>query len=167
MGRFGVDDVEDLRSLKLTADERAELLEGQTECTFIFAGEDGWPSGVIMSFMYADDHLWLTAVRARAHAKALVHDQRVSVVVSSKGTELEGRRMVAFRGEATLHDDAETKAWFLPRFTARLAPSSAAEFSRLLDSPNRVIIKVKPVAITASHDSRKMPGDGRGGPRHG
>jgi hypothetical protein len=30
-----------------------------------------------------------------------------------------------------------------------------------------VVIKVKPVAITASHDSRKMPGDGRGGPRRG
>lgn len=42
----------------------------------------------------------------------------------------------------------------------RLDPTA---FIRLLDSPQRVIIEVRPVAIAASHDSRKMTGDGRGG----
>ena len=37
-------------------------------------------------------------------------------------------------------------------------------FIKLLDSPKRVIFEFEPVAITASHDSRKLAGDGRGGP---
>jgi nitroimidazol reductase NimA-like FMN-containing flavoprotein (pyridoxamine 5'-phosphate oxidase superfamily) len=163
MGRIGVDDLEDLRTLRLDDEGRDELLSTQTECTFVFAGPDGWPVGVIMSFLYADDSFWLTATRTRAHARAIVDNPRVTLVVSSAGTSLEGRRMLAIRGVAEVRDDRETKDWFLPRFAAQLKTAKPEEFTRLLDSDNRVVFKVRPVGIAASHDSRKMPGDGRGG----
>ena len=41
--------------------------------------------------------------------------------------------------------------------------SQKVEFIRLLDSPKRVVFEVTPTEVSASHDSRKMPGDGRGG----
>lgn len=162
MGRLGVDDLEDLHGLRLDADGRAELLTTQTECTFGFLGDDG-PRGVIMSFLYAEGAFWVTAVRGRAHVDCLDADDRVSIVVSSIGTTLAGRRMVAVRGTAEVHDDRETLDWFLPRFAAQLKAANPSEFIRLLDSPRRVVMKVVPEAITASHDSRRMPGDGRGG----
>jgi general stress protein 26 len=163
MGRIGIDDLEDLRGLRLGGEERAELLATATECTFVFAGPDGWPSGVVMSFLVEDGRFWLTAVRGRAHVEALAADPRVSIVVTSQGTALEGRRMVSVRGTAVVHADRATKDWFLPRFAAKVKAADPAAFMRLLDSPKRVVFEVTPTEVAASHDSRKMPGDGRGG----
>ena len=163
MGRVGVDDLEDLRGLRLDAPDRAELLRLQGECTFVF-NRGGWPSGVVMSFLYDEDRFWLTAVTGRAHADALAADPRVNIVVSNKGTDLPGRSMIAVRGVALVHSDERTKGWFLPRFAAKHASGDPDAFVRLLDSPNRVVIEVRPIEVTASHDSRKLAGDGRGGP---
>ena len=156
MSKGGVEagkDLEDLSRLKLT-----------TECSVIFLGKDGWPRGVIMSFMFSDDCFWLTAVDGRIQTKAIEADPRVSIMVSGKGTDLVGRQMFSVRGKASVLRDEETKAYFFPRFAQRLAPNDPEAFVRLLDSEHRVIFKVEVVSITASHDSRKMPGDGRGGP---
>ncbi len=167
MGRIGIDDLEDLRSLRLDPPGRAELLATATECTFVFAAPGGWPAGVVMSFLYHEGTFWLTAVTGRAHADAVGTDPRVTLVITSAGTGLPGRRMLALRGVAVAHRDRATLDWFLPRFAARLAPADPAAFARLLDSPNRVVLEVRPVAVAASHDSRRMPGDGRGGAGRG
>lgn len=167
MSKGGVEagkDLEDLSRLKLTSQEQAELLEKQTECSVIFLGKDGWPRGVIMSFMFVDDCFWLTAVDGRIQTVAIENDPRVSIMVSGKGTDMGGRQMFSVRGKASVHRDQETKSWFFPRFAQRLAPDDPESFIRLLDSDHRVIFKVEVVSVTASHDSRKMPGDGRGGP---
>jgi hypothetical protein len=163
MARIGIDDLEDLRTLRLSGDGRQELLDTATECVFVHCGPDGWPAGVVMSFLFADGRFWLTAVEGRSHAEALKTEPRVTIVVSSQGTTLPGRRMVAIRGTAVVHDDRETEDWFLPRFAAKVKAADPAEFIRLLDSPKRLVFEVTPVKIAASHDSRKMPGDGRGG----
>lgn len=164
MGRVGIDDIEDLRGLKLDSEGQDELLRVATECTVAYCSPSGWPSGVVMSFLYERDRFWLTAVRGRAHVKGVLHDPRVTIVVSSAGTGLP-RRMMAVAGTVTVHDDAETKAWFYPAFARKLAPKDPDAFVRLLDSPRRVIFEVEPIRVTVSHDSTKMPGDGRGGPR--
>ena len=163
MGRIGIDDLEELQTLKLELSEQDELLDAQTECTFVFAGKEGWPSGVIMSFLRADGAFWLTAVENRAHVRALATEPRVTLVVTNAGTGSPGRQMLAVRGVATVHRDQETIQWFLPKFTGRMQPADPTAFARLLDSPKRLVIEVRPVAIAVSHDSRKMPGNGRGG----
>jgi hypothetical protein len=165
MAEVGVEDLEKLQTLRLDTQDRAELLRVATECTFVFAGGNGWASGVIMSFVYLDGRFWLTAVGDRAHARAVLDDPRVTLVVTNAGTGLSGRRMLAVRGVAFVHRDEETKRFFFPAFTQKLAPKDPAAFERLLDSPQRVVIEVRPVAIAVSHDSRKLPGDGRGGER--
>lgn len=163
MRKVGVDDLEDLRGVVLGQGEQSELLSTQSECTFVFINESGWPSGVVMSFVEIDGGFWLTAVQGRAHVRALASEPRVSLVVSNAGTPLPGRRMLALRGVATVHRDAKTKAWFLERFAARQQPQDPAGFVRLLDSPNRIVIEVRPTAVAVSHDSSKIAGDGRGG----
>jgi hypothetical protein len=162
MGRVGIDDIEDLRGLKLDRDGQLELLDNATECTFVFSSPEGWPSGVVMSFLHDDDRFWLTAVRGRAHAKAVLRDSRVTLVVSSAGTPL-ARRMLSVHGQVHVHDDRRTKDWFFPRFARRLAPADPDAFVRLLDSHDRVVFEMVPTRLAASHDSRRMPGDGRGG----
>src|SRR3954451_2314516 len=97
MGRLGVDDLEQLKGTHLDKADQGELLSAQTECTFVFVGDDGWPGGVIMSFIVVDGTFWLTAVEGRKHVKALDADPRVSIVVSSAGSGLPGRRMLSIR----------------------------------------------------------------------
>jgi hypothetical protein len=164
MAQVGVDDLEKLQSLKLDTASQTELVNTASECTFIFNSASGWPGGVVMSFLFHEGRYWLTAVADRTHARAVVSDPRVTLVISNAGTRLPGRRMLSIRGIAFLHRDEETKAWFYPAFTRKLAPNDPQAFQRLLDSPNRVIVEVRPVAVAVSHDSRKLPGDGRGGP---
>jgi nitroimidazol reductase NimA-like FMN-containing flavoprotein (pyridoxamine 5'-phosphate oxidase superfamily) len=162
MGRLGVDDLEQLKGTHLDKADQGELLSAQTECTFVFLGEEGWPSGVVMSFIVVDGTFWLTAVEGRKHVTALDADPRVSIVVSSAGSGLPGRRMLSIRGEGTVHRDDETLQWFLDQFTARLQPEDPVAWRALLNSPNRVVFEVRPTAIAVSHDQRKIAGNGRG-----
>lgn len=159
---LGTQNLEKLAGTQLDLADRAELLDTQTECTFIYVNDEGWPCGVVMSYIQVDGVFWLTAVEGRGHVRALARDQRVSIVVSSTGSGLPGRRMVSVRGEVTVHRDQEVKNWFLDRFTHALQPADPDSWRKLLDSPHRVVFEVRPVAITASHDQRKIPGNGRG-----
>ncbi len=87
------------------------------------------------------------------------------MVVSSEGTWLGGDITTTAKTLATIHDDAETKAWFYPALAARLRAGDAAgnaEFIRRLDTPSRVVIELDPAAV--DHLRRHPP---RGSPaRH-
>jgi general stress protein 26 len=162
MGKLGVDDLENLKGTYLDKADQGELLGAQTECTFIFSDESGHPCGVVMSFFEQDGVFWLTAVEGRHQVKGLDRDPHCSVVVSSAGSGLPGRRMLSIRGEGTVHRDDETKQWFLDQFTTRLQPTDPVSWRKLLDSPKRVVFEVRPTSILASHDQRKIAGNGRG-----
>ena len=162
MSGLGTENLEKLRGTHLERDDQVELLTTQTECSFVFLDDRGWPRGVVMSFIYEDGRFWLTAVEGRAHVRAADRDERVSIVVSAAGSGLPGRRMVSVRGRVTVHRDRETIDWFLGEFTQRLQPEDPHAWRTLLDSPNRVVFEVEPVAKPVSHDQRKIPGNGRG-----
>lgn len=163
MGRLGVDDLADLRAARLTGANIEELLETATECTLVFVETDGWPMGVVVSFLRFEDRIWFTAVDQRQHIRGIMSDPRVSLVITSAGTTLEGRRMVALKGEATLHGDRSTLERMLPRIAQRLAPGDPEGMVRLLDTEHRTVVEVQILKVSASHDSRKIAGDGRGG----
>jgi hypothetical protein len=163
MARTGVDNIEDLRGLGLGKDAQDELIGAQTECTFVFTNEHGWASGVIMSYIKLDGSFWVTAVEGRGHVRGVEKDPRASMVVSNAGTGLPGRRMLSMRGTAVIHRDPAVKARFLQAFAARHQPEDPESFIRLLDSSNRVVIEFHPTAVAVSHDSTRMPGNGRGG----
>src|SRR3989442_4012853 len=95
MAKVGVDDLEKLQTLRLDAESRDELLNVASECTFVFKSPSGWASGVVMSFLFHEGAYWLTAVGDRAHARAVLADPRVTLVISNAGTRLSGRRMLA------------------------------------------------------------------------
>ena len=74
------------------------------------------------------------------------------------------RQMISVRARATVNADSGTKDWFYPLFARRLSPAAPDQYRALLDSPNRVILECRPAGAWTSHDSRRLPGDGRGGP---
>lgn len=127
--------------------DREKLLSEHSECTFMWSTQEGWPIGVIMSYLWKDGRFWLTAGAHRHRISAVRRDDRVSVVVTSTGTQLGGGKSATAKGRCVVHEDRETKDWFYPEFSAHLnrGNTEAAEaFCKFLDSPLRVVIEVIP-----------------------
>ncbi|MEV4643494.1 hypothetical protein [Saccharopolyspora sp. NPDC049357] len=163
MSRVGIDDLENLQSVRGSSSSIDELIEAQSEAVVSFTSDTGWASGVVMSYVRHGGAFWVTAVSDRAHAKAFRRDPRVSLVISATGTHLPGRRMVSVRCLAHAHVDEATRHWFYGALGERLSVEDRDAFFSLLDSENRVVFELRPVRVAVSHDSRKLPGDGRGG----
>lgn len=161
-GRPGDRDIEDLAAARLSVGGQHELWQAQTEAVLSFL-QDGEPTSVVMSFVVDDEgHFWFATVEGRRQVRGIDADPRVAVVVSNTGTDLTGRRMVALRGRASVHRERDVVMGAVERLAPRLAPADPQAFVRLLDSPHRVVIEVVPTRVTASHDSTRLAGDGRG-----
>jgi hypothetical protein len=151
-------DWEDVRSYTLEEREEAELLARQTECTFIWAGKDGHPMGVVMNYLAHEGRFWLTATEGRPRIAAVRRDPRVSISITSKGSGIEVSKSLTYKGTCVVHEDDETKAWFYPLFAARLRPgdeAKAASFAAHLNSPGRVVLEIVPER-RIGFDSAKM-----------
>jgi nitroimidazol reductase NimA-like FMN-containing flavoprotein (pyridoxamine 5'-phosphate oxidase superfamily) len=151
-------DYEDVTVYTLDSAEEEEMLLAQNECTFIWANKEGWPVGVIMSYVWRDGCFWLTLSRQRARVPAVRRDPRVSVCVTSKGTKAAPNRTVTYKGNCEVLEDADTKAWFYPALAAAIRPTDAEwqrHFVTFLDSPRRVIFKVTPTQ-RIGYDGQKM-----------
>lgn len=148
---------EDLASYTMDDADVADLLERQTECTLMWVNPVGEPVGVIVNYLFHDGSFWLTATSARPRVAAVRANPRVCIAISSKGSGIAARRSMSYKGLATVHEDAQTKAWFLPAFAARLRPGDparAAAMVQSMDTPGRVVIEVRPTTGT-SYDGAK------------
>jgi len=157
-------DYEDVSVYTLDDADEQRLLDAQSELTFMWTNREGWPVGVIMSFVHRDGRFWVTGSRQRARFKAIERDDRVAVCVTSTGSKIGGGKTVTYKGRATIHDDEPTKAWFYPALATKLMAARAGgegrderieEFIRFLDSPRRVIVEIEPLDRIA-YDGAKM-----------
>ena len=148
---------EDVTIYDLEHSDEEALLKAHNECTFIWSNKEGWPVGVIMSYVWHDGCFWLTASSQRARISAVRRDSRVSVVVTSTGSPIPRNKTVTYKGTCTLHDDDTTKAWFYPALAAALYGEGGKGdfFVKFLDSPRRVILKVTPTQ-RIGYDGAKM-----------
>ena len=152
-----MENYEEVSNLTLADDDRQTLLKTQNECVFTWRTSDGWPIGVVMSYVWREGKIWLTASSQRPRIKAVRRDDRVSVAISSAGT----RRPPAtatIKGRCAILEDVETKRWFYPALAAALIPENEkhqAGFVRMLDSPRRVVMCVTPERFI-TFDGRKM-----------
>ncbi len=139
---------DDVSSYQLDeADERA-LIEAQNECTFMWSTKDGWPVGVIMSYIFKDGCFWLSVSSLRVRVQAVAREPRVSVSITSKGSSIKKPWSLTYKGTCEVLQDRETIDWFLPALAERLRwgdPEAQKEFVRLNDTPNRRVLKVTPV----------------------
>ena len=138
---------EDVTVYGLDEDVEQELLSRHNECTFIWSNKEGWPVGVIMSFIWRQGVFWLTASSQRPRISAVRRDPRVCIVVTSTGSPLGRNKTVTWKGTCEVLDDRETKDWFYRDFADALMGGSGPRsdaFVDFLDSPRRVILKVTP-----------------------
>ena len=149
---------EDVTVYDLDPRDEEQLLLAHNECTFIWANKEGWPVGVIMSYVWRNGRFWLTASEQRARISAVRRDPRVCVVVTSTGSPLPRNKAITWKGTCTVHDDDETKTWFYPELAAALQGDDVKRqetFVRFLDSPRRVILEVEPTQ-RIGYDGAKM-----------
>jgi general stress protein 26 len=125
---------------------REKLLSQHNECSFIWSTREGWPIGVIMSYLWKNGRFWLTAGAHRHRISAVRRDPRVSIVVTSSGSKLGPGKSATAKGRCIVHEDRETKDWFYPEFSAHLyADAAQAEkFCKFLDSPLRIVLEIVP-----------------------
>ncbi len=160
-----VTNYEEVSVYPLDADTQDRLLCAHNECTFIWSTRDGWPIGVIMSYVWHEGRVWLTATSQRKRIPAVRRDGRVSVVVTSTGSKMVSGRTVTIKGRCTVHEDPETKAWFYPALAAAIIPDNPAQqagFAKMLNSPRRVVLEVVPEKFI-TFDGAKMAADSMGG----
>ncbi|HET9078478.1 MAG TPA: pyridoxamine 5'-phosphate oxidase family protein [Acidimicrobiales bacterium] len=154
----GIDDYEDVTAYTLDESTEEDLLRAQNELTFIWSNREGWPVGVIMSYVFRDGKFWCTASSQRKRVAAVRRDPRVCVVVTSKGSSLGANKALTYKGECVIRDDAPTKAWFYPALAQAINPDDpdrARRFARFLDSPRRVIFEITP-QDRIGYDGAKM-----------
>ncbi|BAN03466.1 hypothetical protein YM304_31520 [Ilumatobacter coccineus YM16-304] len=147
MSNSAHDNYEDLTDCGLSPEFEQELLELQRECTFMWTNKQGEAFGVIMSYMEHDGVFWLTAAERRARISAIRRFPRASLCITSVGTEMGTGKTITYKGDCTVHSSREIKDWFYPRFAKRIRPDdelAASTFQKFLDSPDRVIIELRP-----------------------
>ncbi len=152
-----IHDYEQVSVYPLDPEVQEKLLSTNRECIFNWSTRDGWPMGVVMSYLWKNGRFWLTAGAHRHRIAAVRRDPRVSIVVTSTGTELGPGKTVTAKGRCVLHEDDETRSWFYAEFSAHLYPDPqlAADFQKRLDSPIRIILEVTPEKYI-SYDGAKM-----------
>lgn len=140
-----VDNYTDVTVFGLSEDREATLLDKQTECTFMWTNAQGEPVGVIMNYIWRKSRIWLTATRQRKRIAAIEARPRVSIAISSRGTNIGVSQSITFKGTAVIHDDEATKQWMYQELASavRPDPDQAAAFAEhLANSPGRIVIEV-------------------------
>jgi hypothetical protein len=144
MSQFNYDDVTEYG---LDDDLLEEILRKQIECTFIWGPKDHWAVGVLMTYIWKDGRFWVSATSQRKRIAAIKRDPRVSVVVSSHGTDLGPAKGITAKGRAIVHEDRETLDWFLPACAAINIPTAGPlqdAFAKMMDTEKRVVIEIVP-----------------------
>lgn len=161
-----VDSYEDVSTFFLDNEREQALLDAQTECTFMWTTSTGDPVGVIMNFVVSDDKFWVTCTRRRKRVAAVEARPRVALAITSRGTDIGVSQAVTYKGDAIVHDDADTKTWFYAALAAKVRPESKERqdaFVHHLDSPGRVVIEIRPTD-RIGFDSEAMFANSPAGP---
>ncbi|MEX0848587.1 MAG: pyridoxamine 5'-phosphate oxidase family protein [Ilumatobacteraceae bacterium] len=160
MSDENIKNYEDVTVYSLEDDREQELIDQQKELSLCWVTKDGSPMAVIMSYFRAPDGtFWMTASGQRKRIPAMRRDPRVAIVITSTGTSMKAGKTVSYKGIATIHEDAETKAWFYPELAKRLYGGTTIEreneFANMLNSPRRVVISIAP-GLRVGYDGDKM-----------
>lgn len=135
-----------------------KILQAQRECTLCWITRDGSPAATVVSFLFEEDCLWMTAQAGCARDIAISRDGRVAVVVSGTGSKAGDTRCVSMRGHCAILRDEQTRSWFFPRFAKRVLYKSRIGARMMASSMNNeanVVLKFRPEKIIP-YDAQKM-----------
>ncbi len=160
------DSYDDVSMFTLSEGREQTLLDAQTECCFMWTNKAGDPVGVVMNFVAHDNKLWITCTKRRKRVAAVAARPRVAIAVTSRGTKIGVSQAITYKGQAIIHDDPETKAWFYPALAARVRPDSEDQQKAFVDhltTDGRVVIEIVPDG-RIGFDAEEMFRDSPAGP---
>ena len=149
---------DDVSHYTLEEEDEQALIAAQNECTFMWSTKEGWPVGVVMSYVYDRSNFWLSVSSLRVRVQAVAREPRTSISITSKGSDMEAPLSLTYKGTCEVLSDQETIDWFLPTLAKRLRAGdeqAQKEFVRLNNTPNRRVLRFNPVK-KIGFDSRKM-----------
>ena len=135
-----------------------QLLQQQNECTLCWTRADGSPAATIVSCLWAEQAVWMTAVAGSGRVKALARDGRAAVVLTGKGTALGESRCVSMPGQVVIRREAEIRDWFFPSFANAVLPGSpkgALMMAGMMHAPENLVLQFLP-ARYLPWDSHEM-----------
>lgn len=124
-----------------------KILDAQNECTLCWVTRDGSPAATVVSFLFADGCIWMTAEAGCARDIAISRDSRVAIVVSGKGSKAGDTRCVSMRGRCEILRDADSRDWFFPRFAKRVLHKSrigARMMASSMNNHSNLVLKFTP-----------------------
>ncbi|HQQ62904.1 MAG TPA: pyridoxamine 5'-phosphate oxidase family protein [Pseudomonadales bacterium] len=124
-----------------------QLLQQQNECTLSWVKSDNSPAATIVSFVWAEQSLWMTALVDSPRVRALLRRPRAVVTVSGKGTMLGESRCVSIQGRCVVRHEQEIRDWFFPAFAAAVLPASPKGqlmMTGAMQSPENLVLQFWP-----------------------
>ena len=123
------------------------LLTEQSECALSWVRRDGTPASAVVSFVWLDGRVAMTALEGAPRVRAIRRNPNVAIVVSGLGTSLGHSRCVSIQGECEIRDDAEIRDRFFPAFSRAVLPGSekgALAMARGMNTPENLVLLVSP-----------------------
>jgi hypothetical protein len=115
--------------------------------------------GVVMTCLWREGRMWLTAAAHRARVAAVRRNPKVSLVINGAGSPSGQGRNVTIKGICRIHEDRATRDWFYPAFAEHAFGAGHPLARRLaadLDSENRVILEVVPEMFLSYDESKNQ-----------
>ena len=147
----------DLGAYSLQQDRREQLFTEQIECSLVWIGKDGWPTGVINWYVWKDGCFWVSCGAERPRVDALRAKPESCVIVSGLGAPIGPGITASAKTLATVHSDPAIDKWFLPALAERGFPADRpkqTEWLDMLKHTPRVAIQLKPVKWISLDSSR-------------
>mgnify|MGYP000111976231 CR=1 FL=1 len=123
------------------------LLTEQNECTLSWSTRDGSPAATIVSFVWAKEALWMTALAGCSRVNAIRRNNKVAIVISGKGTDVGISRCLSLRGHCEIYQSQQQRDWFFPLFAEKVLPlnsKSAKRMAEMMNSPENLVLKMTP-----------------------
>jgi len=123
------------------------LLTEQNECTLGWLARDGRPVATVVSFVWLDERIAMTALEDSPRVRAIRRDPRVSVTISGLGSPVGHVRCVSIQGRCEIRSGGATRDRFFPAFSRAVLPDSergAGTMARAMSTPENLVLMVEP-----------------------
>ncbi len=124
-----------------------QLLRTQNECTLCWTRSNGAPAATVVSYVFAEECLWMTALAGSNRIVAIGRRPDVAVVVSGKGCSIGHSRCLSMQGRCDIIEDSEQRSWFFEAFgraVLRNSERGARLMADSMNSPENLVLRFTP-----------------------
>ena len=135
-----------------------QLLTAQNECSFCWISQDGTPAVTVVSFVYFDEIIWMTALAGSGRVNAIQRNPATALTISGKGSKVGHSRCVSMKGRCSIEHSSAIRERFFPAFAKAVlaeSPKGAAMMATSMNSPENWVLKFEPTK-SFPYDSQAM-----------